>query len=353
MSSIQNEAHAFWGGQLAGPAGHEDAGRLAAAEGGRPAPILDINNQKLSQGPGAAPDEAIARKVNCRFVWCAICFIKFYLNKYYERLLEIPWDEARTITLTLDRLKVGSGADAYLWFRKKRALGRFIQNLKRHGIIVKDWAGVMEFHVDGTPHWHLLVRTKAGPEGRIGNEVLLKAWPWGIVHEGYFETEHDYNANVGYFGKAGYFHKGKEHQTVLPDYFKSEFFRGMKVPRFHGARKKTHVEKNDVEPSLKVKPCQSIPGLRSSICGKYTDIYTPRKIEDSWGVQTEYKFSQRIAVPYGHFKAKVPGDYQQGIGYKFLLSRVPPEVLTVVPFKRIGNRGDFRFVSRGMGFIYV
>jgi hypothetical protein len=334
MSHIQNEENVLASGEpgrAADSTGHEDSGGASwlAAVGGGPGAILDKINQKLPHQ--ADHDEVIARKFNCRFVWDNECYKKFHLPKHYTRTLEIPWNEARFVTLTFDPLKVGMGSDAYIWFRKNKPLGRFIQNLKRNGINVKDWVAQMEFQRNGTPHFHSLIRTKTGPFGKIGNEVLRKAWPWGYIREEYFKTEKDYHAVVGYFGKAGYFQKGKKYQTELPDYFKSEYFKGWKIIRFYCARRGEGPKKN-YEKTGKIKPCISIPGFRSSSCGKYTDIYSIHEVLDGNVSYPVYKFLDRIKVQYVIFKKFVPCDYQNGVGLRVFLSGEIPKDFLHCPF---------------------
>jgi len=323
MCCIQRVETADSGGRPAGPACQEDAGRpAAAAVGGGAASILDRINKKLP--PTANTEEAIARKCKCSSVWCPECYRRFHLERHYLRLSEIPWDECRFITLTMDSLKTGNGADAFIFCREKKILGRFIQNLKREGIKVNDWCGQMEFHKNGNPHFHILVRTCKGPSGKIGNEMLLKAWPWGYVHEDYFKTEKDYNRVVGYFGKTGYFHKGKEYQTALPDYFKSEYFRGMKIQRFFSARRpSTH----KAQPKIKnpnPKQSKSLTWNTIHQCGKRTIIFYYKKDESGFN-DTEQKFLQVLDVPYEYFKVMFWGKYVQGRGYIFSLTGTKPD----------------------------
>jgi len=282
-------------------------------------PILDYITRKLP--PRASDAVALARKQSCSSVWCPVCYRREHLRRHFERLSLIPWDEARFLTLTLDREKVGEGADAYIWFREKKPLGRFFVSLARQGIKVNDWCGQIEFHKDGTPHFHLLVRTSKGPGGMIGNERLLKAWPWGIVWEEYFRTYKDYENTVGYFGKAGYFHKKKEHQTKLPDYFASEYFRGMKIIRFYAARLKGVVPQEVSRETLKESQSKAFDRVQE--CGKSTVVYSV-SYDDHYN---EYEtFLERINIPYGQFMVMCPGFYKKGRGYIFFLDGDPINV---------------------------
>ncbi|UQZ87739.1 hypothetical protein C4J81_00380 [Deltaproteobacteria bacterium Smac51] len=254
-----------------------------------------------------------------------MCYRRFHLHRHFARLSEMPWQESRLVTLTLDRAKVGIGADAYMWFREKKALGRFFVGLERQGVEVKDWAGQIEFHKDGTPHWHLLVWTKKGKAGMIGNARLKAAWPWGGVHEDYFKDRAHYDNTVGYFGKSGYFHKGKKYQTELPDYFRSDYFKGKRIARFYSARRKSDNPSEQVETEKEPEPSQTITGRKLATCGQFTHIwfYT----SDRAGFErSEAHYSECINVPYNDFVEDHAGAYVPGFGYSFFLSGIPPEV---------------------------
>ena len=310
------------------PAVYEDTRAAGAGAEGAGASILDQIRQKLPQNiENLDREECIARKDCCKSVWCPVCYRRFHLKRHYERMSEIPWDECRFITLTLDREKTGGGADAFLWVREHKPVGRFIVKLGRLGVDVKDWCGQLEFHRDGTPHFHLLVRTKAGPSGMIGNERMMKAWPYGIVREEYFKTEKDYNNVVGYFGQSGYFHKGKEHQTRLPDYASSEYFKGKRIIRFFSARKGER-EKDGTKPrretSDEEKQIGNITAKRIEDCGKETIIFYDTTNEGGFP-ELNYKYLCKVDIPYCVFRVAFPGHYIQGCGYSFYLSGQPPE----------------------------
>lgn len=297
---------------------------MAVAERGacRP-PILEEIVRKLP--PDADRVEAVARKYNCASVWCPHCYRRFHLPRHFARLSEMPREESRLVTLTLDRRKVGEGADAYIWFREQKALGRFFVSLERQGLRVKDWAGQIEFHKDGTPHWHLLIRTQKGKAGMIGNERLKVAWPWGGVREDWFKNQAHYDNTVGYFGKTGYFHKGKKYQTELPDYFRSEYFKGKRIARFYSARRKSENPEETHTSEADPKPSQTITGRKLQTCGQSTLIwyYT----DDGPGfLRSEVHFSERVFTPYKEFVESIAGSYVEGIGYSFFLSGVPPEL---------------------------
>lgn len=297
-------------------------GTSAGAGDSRP-PILDKIIRKLP--PVADGEQAVARKHNCNSVWCPLgCYRRFHLKRHFERLSEIPWDEARFVTLTLDRDKCGEGADAYMYFREKKMLGRFFVSLERLGVKILDWAGQMEFHDDGTPHWHLLVWTEGGK--MIGQDKIHQAWPWGrMIREEYFENRKRYENTVGYFGKAGYFHKKKKHQTILPDYFKSDYFQGKKIIRFYSARRPSPDPKERPEPKKEPEKSETITGRKLATCGQFTHIWYYREDEAGFA-QSEVGYSQCLNIPYKEFLDQCPGEFVPGFGYAFFLSGVPPEV---------------------------
>ena len=289
------------------------------------APILEKIIRKLP--PGADRDECVARKYNCASVWCPVCYKRFHLQRHFARLSEMPWKESRLVTLTLDREKVGSGADAYIWFREKKALGRFFVSLERQGVEVKDWAGQIEWHNDGTPHWHLLIRTKPGKAGMIGQDQLHKAWPWGrMLKEDYFKNKAHYDNTVGYFGKCGYFHKGKKHQTELPDYFKSDYFKGKRIARFYSARRPSGDRQEQNPPKSDPEPSDTVTGRKLATCGQSTLLwYWDRDVDECGFPVADLRFLERSLTPFADFVKGCPGKFEQGIGYTFWPSGAPPD----------------------------
>jgi hypothetical protein len=324
-SQIEENSTAFSEpGRAADSAGHEDSGGAAwlAAVGGGPDAILDRINKKLPHE--ANPEEAMARKCNCMSVWCKECYRRFHLPRHFKRLSEIPWDECRFVTLTLDPKKTGLGPDAFNFFRENKILGRFIQDLERAGVEVFDWCGQMEFHVNGNPHFHLVVKTGKGSKGKIGNAKLLKAWKHGLVREEYFKSHRDYERLVGYFGKTGYFHKNKEHQTVLPDYFQSEYYRGKRIQRFFSARKPRAKERRIETITREIKkPSKSLTWKSIQKCGKQTILFYFKK--DGVFDDFKEKYLQIIDIPYSWFKRMFLGRYVEGRGFIFSLTGTEPE----------------------------
>ena len=301
-------------------------GGLDLGAGDRP-PILDKIIRKLP--PHTSTLECVARKYNCGSVWCPVCYKRFHLARHFARLSEMPWKETRLVTLTLDREVTGEAADAYVLMREKKAIGRFFVTLERMGVEFHDWAGQIEWHRDGTPHWHLLVWTKGGK--MIGGDRIRAAWPWGkIVQEEYFKTQAHYDKTVGYFGKAGYFHKGKKHQTILPDYFRSEYFRGKRIARFYSARRPSGQTQEPEPAKSEPQASSTITGRKLKTCGQSTLIYG--YVNDVHGFQSDQLwFCDRLMVPYKDIVDLLPGSYEAGVGYNVWLSGSPPPV-DAMPF---------------------
>lgn len=299
-------------------------GQLDLGAGVSRPPILEQINRKLPRG--VDHEQAVVRKHNCASVWCPCgCYKRFHLKRHFERLSQMPREESRLVTLTFDRRKVGEGAAAYIFSREKKVIGRFIVSLERQGVEIKDWAGQIEWHEDGTPHWHLLVRTKRGSSGMIGNERLLIAWPWGGVHEDYFKSEKHYQNTVGYFGKTGYFEKGKKYQTVLPDYFDSEYFKGKRIMRFYSARRPSGEDMPESHTNKEPEKSETITGRKVKTCGQFTHLWY--YVEDRAGFdKSEVFYGRCLNIPYKDFVGQCPGEYVPGFGYAFYLSGVPPQL---------------------------
>ena len=294
-----------------------DTGEVFTATGGGQgdgddvASILVIEKHKAPHGE----EQLILRKYKCRSIWCHSCYSRGPAKLQARRMNEMVWNRTRALTLTLDRMKVGTGEEAYLWFKKIKPRGRFIQNLKRKGVIVEDWTSNLEWHADGTPHLHMLIQVKMpGKSGMIGNEIILECWPWGLVHETYFRTKKHFEAFVGYFGKTGYLHQDKHHQVQLPDWALAGF---EKINRFSSMRNGSDEAPPDAEqedtsldkeipetPKELMRPY----GERHKECGEYTDIFL---VDDK---AYEY-FLKRLYIPYKRVTGLMKGDFVEHVGF--------------------------------------
>lgn len=83
------------------------------------------------------------------------------------------WTKVMMIPLTLDQKKFGSGEDAFLFVREKRAIGRFVRELKRKKIVhCSKYFASLEFHANGYPHWHILIDHSQ----ELDNSLLHGLW---------------------------------------------------------------------------------------------------------------------------------------------------------------------------------
>jgi hypothetical protein len=207
--------------------------------GAEPRPYPGSSSDEVPQGEEEYAESfdsgclLVARKESCRSVWCPVCFRRYFVPKEKRRMSRLDWRKTRMLTLTFDRAITGAGEEAYVWYREKKPIGRFIQNLGRAGVKVEDWTCNLEWHDDGTPHFHLLIQvSKSGRAGQIGQELIHRCWPYGRIHEYYLKTESSFLKFLGYFGKTGYLHKNKQHQITLPPWTAGEHWRGKKINRF-------------------------------------------------------------------------------------------------------------------------
>jgi len=160
----------------------------------------------------------------------------------------------------------------------------------------------------------------------IGQDRIHQAWPWGrIVHEEYFKNKKHYNRLVGYFGKAGYFHKGKKHQVILPDYFKTEYFRGKRIARFYSARRSGGDIARSTPKEKEPQPSETVTGRKLATCGQMTLLFYRPKY-DWTGIFPSHELIlfDELCMPYKDFVNQCPGEYVKGLGYSFHLSGAPP-----------------------------
>ena len=230
----------------------------------------------------------------------------------------LDFRKTRMLTLTLDRAIAGQGEVAYLWYKENKPIGRFIQNLGRAGVSVEDWTSNLEWHNDGTPHFHLLIQvSKAGRNGQIGEKLIHRCWPYGRIHEYYFKGEKAFMDFLGYFGKTGYMHKDKRHQVILPDWAKTENWRDRRINRFSSMKRPhtpdgEHVEEDSgIKETEPVEKNQSLTyAERISKCGQETDLWII-------GPDSEEEFIQRVPVPYRELVGMLDGHYVEGVGFAF------------------------------------
>jgi hypothetical protein len=166
----------------------------------------------------------VIRKCRCDSVWCPQCYKLRKVPVLFARINDrLDWRSTRQIVLTIDRNQYTDGEQAYLDVTQGKKINQLVHNLKRTtGITIRDYVWVLEWHKDGFPHWHVFVDVeKKGASGKIHFENINRYWTIGSVNESYFKSYQHWQRIVGYFGKHGYFDKGKAHQARLPEWAKS------------------------------------------------------------------------------------------------------------------------------------
>lgn len=135
----------------------------------------------------------------------------------------MDWRHVRHLILSVDPSLYRDGEEAYEDITHRRGIGNLIKDLERTDRIkIRDYAGSIEWHENGFPHWHVFVETEGeGKAGMIGHGNIKRRWPFGIyVNEDYIKSEEHWNNLTGYFNSHGYFEKGKGCQGILPDWAK-------------------------------------------------------------------------------------------------------------------------------------
>lgn len=194
----------------------------------------------------------------CKSAWCSKCHKLYYVPKYKNYIQKFDFTKTRHVILTADRCKFIFGLNALKTITEKKSLSAFIRKLRKGKKIKvgKNWEwqyppvkikhvlAVLEFHKDGFPHWHLLIEVEnKGKAGMIGGENIHRCWPHGIVKETYFKDSDHWKNIAGYFADKGYFEKGKEYQTELPQDIREHY--GKRVRRityYPGQKEGVHEE---------------------------------------------------------------------------------------------------------------
>jgi hypothetical protein len=70
------------------------------------------------------------------------------------------WKALSMVTLTIDPKQFASPLEAFRYLGKHRCVGRFVQDLKRAGVVMSHrWFSILEFQQNGMPHYHLLLES--------------------------------------------------------------------------------------------------------------------------------------------------------------------------------------------------
>lgn len=130
-------------------------------------------------------------KCGCQF--CPDCRVA-HMVMWRERLRPVveTWEDARMLTLTIDRKKWSGPEDAYLGIMASRSISEFVRKLSRKRcslVATREFLVTAEFHPSSPEwlHWHLVVR----PQGdwfhkpqrgwKAFGDRLSKMWGHGFV----------------------------------------------------------------------------------------------------------------------------------------------------------------------------
>ena len=257
-------------------------------------------------------------KCGCGSVWCPACFKKRSQKEISGRLNSFNYRSTRHIVLTVRRDLFRDGKDATEFIRKHKVVANMVHNLRRSGDVhVIDWVWVREWHREGWPHFHLFVEVdKEGAAGMITGGLLRKYWSLGRIHEGYISNRNHWLNLVGYFGKKGYFEKGKGCQAELPEWAVKENtgtirrFGAMNLQKIDEGKKM--VNHNEFAKDLIEKTKRTYEVVLES-CGKRTWVKVGR---DDGGFVLE----MGVDVPYIEFKKILNGAWVAGFGLVKMMS---------------------------------
>lgn len=270
--------------------------------------------------------QIIGCKGSCNSVWCSECYKrKGGSKRFAKRLAELDYRATRQVVLTVDSKKFGGcGRSAFEIIKSEKAIPQFIHNLKRtSNVKIVDWVWVLEWHEDGAPHWHLFIETEKGKKGKIGNEILLKHWHYGLVFESYIRSENHWKRFTDYFSNNGYFNpkqstesKNKKHQLELPEWAKKITYRirktgsmakkkaGQEIEEENLLEEKIGDETENIDDSGQIEPSTYKEILKS--CGATTICEIRRG--------NSHRIWKKFNIPYKDYK-EYPGEYVPHAGY--------------------------------------
>lgn len=214
----------------------------------------ELFDEKLKKAQERDDRDIITKIGNClcKSTWCKKCHKIYYIPKYKNYIQKFDYQKTRHVILTTDREKFTNGLEALRTITDEKSLSAFIRKLwkgkkRKVGnkweclhlpIKIKQALAVLEFYRDGFPHWHLLIEVEdEGKAGMIGNSNLLRSWKHGIVKETYFHNLNHWRNIAGYFADKGYFEKGKEYQTELPEEIKEHYGRRIRRITYYPGQK--------------------------------------------------------------------------------------------------------------------
>lgn len=274
-------------------------------------PLYPWNKSIITSQSKKGEFRASLRKCSCQSVWCPRCFKRRSLSKIVERLRGFDYRRVRHVVLTVKREIFGSAKEACDFVRSNRLIANLIWNLRRTvGVGVNDWLWMLEFHVDGWPHWHVILEVEnTGRAGMIGGDVLRKYWLDGsMVFEWYVKNGEHWDNILGYLGTAGYFGESKDHQIMLPEWALNEI---NKIRRW-GSKvgKVVHKVIEGVKGTSRgVRKMRAYRVILES-CGKSTWVQIDADFFNEGG-----GVFARIDVEYAWLRSNLNGEYKQGLGY--------------------------------------
>jgi len=279
----------------------------------------------------------------CRSIWCAKCHKLFYVPKYKERINQFDYTRTRHVILTTDRTLFSDNIEALGTITEKKELSAFIRKLEK-GKKVKEgsnWVweyqpieiskvlAVLEFYEDGFPHWHLLIEVKdQNKDGMIGGKTLHWAWKYGIVRETYFRNQNHWNNIAGYFADKGYFEKGKEFQTALPENIKEHFNRRIRRITYYNHEKDLknrtihNEEQLDITEEEALEECSKYFADKKQEQEKEKTFTGYKTVLAKCGSKTFIRtsahgtiFEMILPVPFQQIKELINPEYQPEQGY--------------------------------------
>jgi len=222
---------------------------------------FDENELKDTLKPNKRKNIVKIGNCQCKSVWCPKCHKLYYVKKYKDYIQRFDYTKTRHVILTTDRKKFSDPLEALETITGKKEVSEFLKKLKRGKKVKKGEAwicaynpvkinralAVLEFYEDGFPHWHVLIEVdEVGKAGMIGGDNLHRTWKYGVVKETYFRNKAHWKNIAGYFADKGYFEKGKEYQSVLPECIKDNLNRKIRrVTCYKGINERVNRENGE------------------------------------------------------------------------------------------------------------
>jgi len=310
----------------------------AGGMGGDGSPSLPSNLVKETDGflkiDGNNELEVTLKKCSCRCVWCPICWEYVYVPKLKAFLELMDYRRVRHITPTIARDQFNSIEEAYRLFNAGEFVHRLTRGLrKRDGIKWTgeyvyppiqwhSWLWWVEFHQDGTAHFHLALEVdQYGQEGMVGGDRLRYYWPHGRINEAYFEDEVHWKFFLGYGIKKGYASKD-DYQGRLPELLDQEGSK--KIRRWGHSQKKdktgeeAYVElmRYFIHKRFGQESPADKPGRERNKKRPYSVIISNCGIKSFMNLNTgDMRLKAVVDIPYREMKNIIKGEHVKGKGY--------------------------------------